>query len=758
MKKILQPLNTLRSKISKKIKLKKIPHRKISFVFIIAIIVFLSVSFILFYLFILRGLPDPRGLKNYKVIPVSSQILDRNGKLLFEVYKDQNRIPIKIKSLPKYISQATISIEDKSFYQHEGISLFGGVARAIKDMFILKRGLQGGSTITQQLVKSALLSPERTIQRKLKEMVLALWTERILSKDEILELYLNQVPYGGLSYGIESAAQNFFGKSAKKLTLSEAALLAGLPQAPSYYSPYASPYRAKQRRKEVLTSMVEEGYITKAQAEEASEERINVKPFRTKIEAPHFVFYVKSILEKQYGGQTVEEGGLKIYTTLDLTLQKKAEKIVNEELEEIRRLKVSNAAALITRPPTGEILAMVGSADYYATQSGTYNVTTALRQPGSSIKPLHYAVAMDMGLVNAASVYLDAPTCFPGPKRYCPRNYDGRFHGPVQLRFALANSYNIPAVKNMALLGVEQFIASSEALLMTTFKDPSRYGVSLGLGGGEVRMTEMAQAFSAFANEGVPKKLVAVLKVEDKKGKVIYEYKDPNIVDDITKPLSYPNFLAIGGARAFSKETAFIISHILLDNNARAAAFGARSALVIPDRAVSVKTGTTNDLRDNWTIGYTPNFLTAVWVGNNDNSPMNPYLTSGITGAAPIWNGIMTEVLDKQPNLMPRKPDGVVGRQVCSGTGGMMTRSDEGAESCASRFEYFAKGTEGAQSKALAVVREMIPVNRDTGKQTTIDDPAHEMREMTLYKDQFTSYCLDCAHDTPGSENQQEGQ
>lgn len=706
--------------------------------------------FILFiYFYIFKDLPNPAGLKNYKVIPVSTEIFDRNGKLLYDVYKDENRTPIRLKDLPKHVGQSTIAIEDKDFYKHSGVSVIGGMLRALKDTFILKKGLQGGSTLTQQLVKGALLTPERTVQRKIKEIVLALWTEQILTKDEILELYLNQVPYGGSAYGVEQAAKTYFNKSAKELTLSESAFLAGLPQAPSRYSPYVNIDLAKRRRNEVLNAMTQLGYITVAQRDEAKKEELAVQPFKIRIQAPHFVFYVKELLEKEYGAQTVEEGGLKVYTSLDLDIQKKAEEAVKSEVEKVTRLNVGNGAALVTRPPTGEILAMVGSKDYFASGSGTFNVTTALRQPGSSIKPLNYAIGIDRKLVTAATVFLDTKTCFPNPgqKDYCPVNYDGRFHGPVQLRAALANSYNIPAVKMLKLNGVENFVASSSSFLMTTLKDPSRYGLSLTLGGGEVTMVEMAQAFSAFANQGVPKKLVSVLRVEDKNGQVLYEFKDPNFKKDITKPLNYPNFLAVQGKRALSPETTFIISHILLDNNARSAAFGARSQLNIPKHtAVSVKTGTTNDLRDNWTIGYTPNFLTVVWVGNNDNSPMSR-VVSGVTGAAPIWNSIMTELLKNQPDLFPRKPDSVIGRQVCSDTGALMTRSAEGAESCPSRFEYFIKGFESVKSQ-LSVTREQVPVSRDTGKMTTQEDPSHEMQEKTILKDGTSRYCLDCVNDT----------
>lgn len=708
----------------------------------------------LFYVFIFKDLPDPRGLRNYGVIPLSSRIYDRNGELLYEIFRDENRTPIQLKNLPKHASQATLAIEDANFYKHGGISVFGGIFRAAKDMVLKGKAKQGGSTITQQLVKSALLTPERTIQRKIKEAVLAIQIEQLLTKDQILELYLNQVPYGGVSYGIQEAAQSYFNKDAKDLTLAESALLAGLPAAPSAYNPFTHFDRARSRQLSVLKRMEEVGFITKEQRAEAEKVELHLVPPGNTIKAPHFVFYIRSILEEQYGKQLVEEGGLIVKTTLDRDIQASAEAILNEEVAKIKRLRVSNGALLVTRPSTGEILSMVGSTDFFATGSGTYNVTTANRQPGSSIKPINYAIGIDRRIVTGASVFNDAPTCFsaPGqPKAYCPVNYDGSYKGPVTLRFSLANSLNIPAVKMLAKNGVENFVASSSAFLIDSLKDPKRYGLSLTLGGGEVTMIEMSQAFSAFANEGVPRKLTGILEVKDKNGKTLYEYKDPNLVEDVSKDLDFPNFLAIQGKRAISKEAAFIISHILQDNAARSTAFGPASSLVVKGKkGVSVKTGTTNDLRDNWTIGYTPNFLVAVWVGNNDNTPMSG-LASGITGAAPIWNKVMLRVLENQSDLLPRIPEGVVGKSECIIKDPSLQTVEgqpppEGQPTCQSQFEYFIKGTEGIG--AGSITKEQVPVNRDTD--VYLPDPANpavEMREHTVVWDGLAKYCLDCNHD-----------
>ncbi|OGK20104.1 hypothetical protein A2866_01090 [Candidatus Roizmanbacteria bacterium RIFCSPHIGHO2_01_FULL_39_8] len=627
--------------------------------FLLGSIVTLSFVFIYqSYLFV-KALPSPEniGKINYAL---STHIFDRNGKLLYEIYKDQNRTPIQISEIPDYVKEATIAIEDKDFYNHKGIAIISGVLRAVRET-VLKGDLQGGSTITQQLVKTALLSPERTIQRKVKEIILALWAEQLFTKDEILEMYLNQVPYGGSAYGVEEAAKTYFGKSVKDLTLSEAALLAGLPQAPSIYSPYINPKLALQRRNEVLLQMRELEFITEGTMKNARKDNLNIIPLKTKLVAPHFVFYVKSELEDQYGVKQVEEGGLKVTTTLDLTIQEEAEKILQEELARVKSLNITNGAILITRPHTGEILAMVGSVDYFNPPYGAFNVTTALRQPGSSIKPLMYSLALQQNYT-AATIIDDSPTTFasPGTTPYRPVNYDGRTHGRVPLRLALANSYNIPAVKVLNTLGVQNFVQHAQKMGISTWNDPSRFGLSLTLGGGEVRMVDMARAFGVFANQGNKIDLSYILKLQNAHGDMISELS-PNRMSVLNEGVSY------------------IISDILSDNFARQLAFGARSALEIPGYKVAVKTGTTDEMKDNWTIGYTPEFLVAVWVGNNDNTPMNRALVSGITGAAPIWNRTMTYLLKNYGNsaVWYPKPDNIVEKPCYYG-----------------RTEYFISGTE----------------------------------------------------------------
>lgn len=717
----------------KKKLIKKIP-RILTYIFWIFPIFMIVTS----YLLIFKDLPSPAKLARYDG-PLATKIYDRNGKLLFDIFADQNRTPVPLSEIPKYLQQATISIEDKDFYKHGGINPIGGMLRAVATT--LSHGqLQGGSTITQQLVKSALLTPERTITRKIREIILATWVEFLYPKDKILELYLNQVPYGGTAWGIETASEKYFGKHVKDLSLSESALLAGLPQAPTRYSPYgAHPELAKTRQWEVLKRMIEDRYITKDQADVAYSEQLHFKN-NPNIKAPHFVMYVKDQLENAYGQALVERGGLKVITTLDLGLQEYAQATISAEIDKIKNLRVTNGAALITKPATGEILAMVGSTDYLASPSGNVNVTTRPRQPGSSIKPINYAIGLERRLVTPATMFLDIPTCFGNINQpnYCPRNYDGNFHGPVQLRFALGNSYNIPAVKMLYLNTVADMVASASAFGLDTIKDSRRYGLSLTLGGGEVLMTDMARAFSVFANSGIRKDLVSVLKVTDKNGKILKEHTDPNLSKDI------PSQILIAGPRVLSPETTFLISHMLLDNNARTSAFGPISNLVIPNHAVSVKTGTTDDLRDNWTIGFTPQYLIAVWVGNNDNSPMNPALVSGITGAAPIWNKLMKKVLQGNPDIWPKQPDGIIGAQICNITGLLPTNPDGDDKGCATRFEYFIKGTLPTEKENL---KQQVLIDKTTGDLASLGQTDNvETQEHQIVRDKVSIYCLDCPH------------
>ncbi len=607
----------------------------------------------------LKALPNPQLLTR-RDLEVTTKIFDRNGVLLYEIYTDQNRTPLPLAQIPKLMQEATIAIEDKNFYQHPGFSVTG-ILRAARET-ILNKQIQGGSTITQQLIKSALLTPEVTIPRKVKEIILAFWAERLYSKNQILEMYVNQVPYGGTAWGIEAAAQTYFGTSVANLNLAQMAILAGLPAAPSEYSPFNShPEKAFERQREVLRRMTEDRYITPEQEQQALATPIKFATPHVPIRAPHFVMYVKDLLEEQYGPRLVEQGGLRITTSLDSDMQEKAETIVRTQLDALAGLRVGNGAALVTNPKTGEILAMVGSKNYFDTaEDGNVNVTTSLRQPGSSIKVVNYAAALENEFT-AATILDDSPVVYqsPGSPAYAPMNYDGKFHGPTPLRYAFANSYNIPAVKTLAKIGVSAMVEKGRAMGIDSWTDPGRFGLSLTLGGGEVTMLDMARVFGTLANGGSRVDLRPILEVTDYSGHVLEK--------NTKKP----------GIAAVRPEVAWIISNILSDNSARTAAFGPASSLVIPGKTVSVKTGTTDSKRDNWTIGYTPSLLTAVWVGNNNNAPMNPLLTSGVTGAAPIWHDIMAEFLKDKSDEITAQPADVI------------------AIPCYfNRAEYFIKGTE----------------------------------------------------------------
>jgi 1A family penicillin-binding protein len=614
----------------------------------------------------LDQLPNPKLLAA-RDIPVSTKIYDRNGTLLYEIYADENRSLVNLSQLPKYVVDATIAIEDKNFYRHAGVDLQGIARAAVANAS--GETVQGGSTITQQLIKSALLTPERTWQRKIREVILSFWAERLYSKEEILRMYLNQIPYGGAAYGIEAAAETYFAKPAQNLTLGEAAYLAGLISAPTTYSPFGlHPELARGRQEQVLAAMVNQGLVQPTQATAALAEPVKLATTLTEIKAPHFVMYVRDYLTKKYGIRTVEQGGLDVITSLDYPTYEMTLKAVKDGVTAQKNLNVGNGAALVTNPKTGEILAMVGSTDFFdLANDGNVNVTLAARSPGSSIKPLNYALAFEKNLITPSTIIDDSPVNYKG---YSPKNYDNRFHGRVTVRTALASSYNIPAVKILDKNGVGNFIDFAKKLGITTFDDPSRFGLALTLGGGEVTMTDMATAYSAFANEGVKTNLNPILKITDYRGKVLEENN-------------------VEGEKVMSSQTAFLISNILADNSARTPAFGPASALVIPGHTVSVKTGTTQDKRDNWTIGYTPSVLAAVWVGNNDNSPMSPYLESGNTGAAAIWHPIMVSLLQDQPDQEATRPDEIVPVRVCT-LNGLLP-----CENCPSvRTEYFRRGTE----------------------------------------------------------------
>ncbi len=641
-------------------------------------------------IFFATQIPSASDLIN-RDITASTKIFDRDKELLYDIYLDQNRTPIKLTEVPEYVKQATISIEDKDFYKHGGFSITG-ILRSVFNLAIYRKVEGGGSTLTQQLVKNALLSPETSLVRKLKELILAIQVEKTYTKDQILEMYLNEIPYGGTAYGIESAANLYFGKPAKELSLAEASLLAGLPQRPSVYSPYGTyPELSKNRQKEVLRRMVEDGYITKDQEKSANKEELTYRTKQNELgfKAPHFVLYVKQKLIEQFGDKLVEQGGLKVTTSLDYKIQEKAQEIVKKEVEKLNSSKIGNGAAVVLDPRTGEILALVGSKDYFGKSlpegciegetcvfEPNVNVALSLRQPGSATKPITYAKALEKGYT-ANYTLMDVKTEFPGGiglPNYNPVNYDGQFRGPVQIRYALGNSFNIPAVKMLALVGVKDVLEQGYRMGITTW-EPSEenvnsVGLSLALGGREVRLLDLTSAFGVLANKGEQLDPVSILKVEDSKGKVLFEYKKPD------------------GKKVLDDGIAFIISDILADNAARTGAFGSNSYLNISGKTVAVKTGTTDQKRDNWTIGYTPSIVVGVWVGNNDNTPLDPKIASGVTGSSPVWAAIMREILKDKSNESFERPSKVIQVDV---DGLMSGRPRSGSPT---RKEYFIAGTE----------------------------------------------------------------
>ena len=683
-------------------------HTLVTFSFY-GLITFVVITFLLF-LWYSRDLPTP-GKLSASNLSESTKILDRNGVVLYDVFKEQDRTYVSLSGIPKIFQQATIAIENKDFYTNQGFSVLGYL-RVIKDT-LLFRGVTGGSTLTQQLVKNALLSSERTLPRKIKEFILSIEVEKKYSKDQILELYLNVAPYGGTAVGVEAASQRYFGKKAKELNLVESAVLAGFPQRPSYYSPngkYPKAYIA--RTTDVLRRMREDGYITRKQELDSVKAlpSIQFQSNDSSIKAPHFSFYVKDLLIKQFGENVVESGGLQVTTTLDYKLQEQAEKIVKEEVESAKSLKVGNGASIAVDPKTGEVLAMVGSKNFFEGMeenekkdekfSGQFNVVVdGLRQPGSAIKPITYATALEKGYT-ASTLFLDTKTVFPNPgqeKDYEPENYDRKYHGPVQMRFTLGSSLNVPAVKMLSLVGVKNMLTTANSMgiltLAPTNENIKRFGLSITLGGGEVRIIEIAGAYSAFANGGYKVDPITILKVTDRKGKVLYEYKK-------TAP-----------KRVISPEVAFIISHILSDNNARLITFGENSYLHVRGRTIAVKTGTTDDKRDNWTIGWTPSVLVTTWVGNNDNSPMGN-VASGVTGAAPIWRRIILEALKTHPSGDFEPPENVEAVTIDSLGGGLPV------EGKPTRAEYFIKGT---QPQGQSEIYKTLKISKADSKKLASD-------------------------------------
>jgi len=609
----------------------------------------------LLFAWVSRDLPDPNRLLSREV-QKSTKIWDRTGEhLLYEIHGEQNRTLVELEQVSDAAIHAAIVSEDKSFYEHKGFQ-FKSLVRAALQSF--RRGrVEGTSTITQQLIKNAILTNERAVTRKAKELILAYQIERKFSKDEILKMYFNEIPYGSSSYGIEAAAKSYFGKSAKDLDAAEGALIAALTKAPSRLSPYGN---NKEEllwwQRFIIDDMAREGYITTEEAEAAKAIDIiaQVKPRRDAIEAPHFVLHVKELLSEKYGEREVETGGLNVITTLDYDKQKFAEESVKEGMDAVKEFGGSNAALLATDPKTGQVLAMVGSADYFSDEiDGNVNVTLRLRQPGSSFKPIVYAAAFEKGFTPNTVVF-DVETDFPTDtgKPYHPRNYDLSEHGPVTLKKALAGSLNIPAVKALYLAGIDYAIDFAEKLGYSSLKDRSRFGLSLVLGGAEVRLVEHVAAYATFATEGTYRAPAFILKVQAPDGTVLEEWKDEPV------------------EKVMDVQTARNINEVMSDNAARSYVFGERNFLTLPDRPVAAKTGTTNLFVDAWTMGYTPNLAAGVWVGNNDSTQMKSR-ADGSRVAAPIWQAFMRKSLAEMPVERFTAPEPIVtGKPVLDGQAG----------------------------------------------------------------------------------------
>ncbi len=644
------------------------------------------------YAWLFVDLPSPDTLYQHASAP-STRILDRRGRVLYEISDPHQgrHTPVKFDDIPPYCRQATIATEDANYYSHPGVD-FTGILRALWINLQGGEVLSGGSTITQQLARNLMLSPDersqRTLTRKLREAILAWRMTQAFSKDDILALYLNEAYYGNLAIGIEAAAQVYFGKSAGELDLAECALLAGLPQAPAAYDPLTDLNAAKQRQAVVLDLMTKQAYLTSAQAELAKSEDLQFAATPFPIAAPHFVAYVRQWLEDRYGLEAIYTQGFVVTTTLDLDLQNAAQAVAQRHIAELQKDKpdqpgknVNNAAVVALDPRSGEILVMLGSPDYFDKKiDGAVNAAIAHRQPGSSIKPITYAAAFDprsSDPLTPATMILDVRSSFPTKEGdpYVPKNYDQQFHGPVSAREALASSYNIPAVKVLQHVGLDRMIALARDLGITTFGQPDRYGLSLTLGGGEVRLLDMALAYSAFANGGHKVDPKAVLQISDVHGNLVYQ-NTPQIGELVLDP-----------------RVAYLITNILSDNKARAPAFSEYSVLRL-NRPAAAKTGTTTDWRDNWTIGYTPDLVTGVWVGNADNRPMER--VSGITGAGPIWHDFMQAALKGNPVQDFVRPDGLIDLDVCATSGLLPTPY------CPyTKREVFSAGTQPTQPDNL---------------------------------------------------------
>jgi 1A family penicillin-binding protein len=701
------------------------------------------------YFWLTTDLPTPERLRADAEIG-NTRILDRRGHILYEVPNSLSgrHRPVALDEIPLALQQATIAIEDNSFYTNPGVDP-RGIIRAL--WINLRRGdiVAGGSTITQQLARGFLLDPDvaqqRTLERKIREAVLALKLTISYTKDEILALYLNQSYYGGLNYGVEAAAHAYFGKPARDLDLAESALLAGLPQAPSRYNPFDNPNAAFTRQAQVLDAMVRAGYLTPEQAQVAKDEPLQFYSDSGNMRAPHFVRYVLDQLDAELGSEVVVRGGLTVTTTLDVGLHEEAQEILRRQIDYLAtpqnggpNHRVRNGAVVVLDPRDGAILAMVGSPDFDDTTSqGQVNAALSRRQPGSAIKPLTYAAALERGWTPATTI-LDIPSAFrtrEGPP-YTPQNYDRAYHGPLALREALATSSNVAAVRTLDEIGIPALLEIAERMGVTTLgRDNGRYGLSLTLGGGEVTPLELTAAYGAFANGGQRVTPFAIIGVSDFQRLEIGDWRLSNEARNKQSPIS--------NLQSLSPQVAYLISDILSDRYARMRAFGAQSVLDI-DRPAAVKTGTTSDWRDNWTIGYTPDRVVGVWIGNADGQPME--LISGVTGAGPVWHQVMLEAHRDLPPRPFAQPEGIVEIDICA-EGGLLP----GPACPATLRERFV---EGAQPERPDDTHIAVPIDKQLGCRAPAGYPAERtiLQTFRILPPEAQAWALDAGLPQPPRE------
>ncbi len=611
---------------------KKSRRKKLAIKIVVATFLLFAIGVGSLFAFAARYLPSADGILQ-RAIPESTKIYANDGKtILFEIFKDQKRTRIPLEEIPKNVVNATIAIEDNDFYSHHGVD-FRGIARSIINN-LTSSTTQGGSTITQQLVKNAVLTSERTYWRKIQEVILAIEMESKFSKDQIMELYLNEIPYGNVAYGIEAAAQNYFDKDAKDLTLAESALLASLPQSPSYL--WANKDKLLTRKDFTLDRMAQLGMIDEDEVKQANKEELKFAKRDIQITAPHFVFEVKKYLVEKYGEKLVEQGGLKVTTTLNKEIQQEAERAIKEGAARNKQnYGVNNAALVAMDPRNGKILALVGSKDYFDDSiDGSVDVPFTMQQMGSSVKPYVVANALAHGYPPTTMIF-DVQTDFGG--NYKPKNYSGGFSGPINMRNAIQHSLNIPMVKFLYLGGKDNMLDMMRKLGVHGLADNDQYGLAVALGAAEMRLVDHVAAFGVFANDGRKMPMTTVAKVEDPTSKVLEEWKEQK------------------GEQAVDQNVARTLSNILSDDAARAPVFGAGSYLTLADRPVAAKTGTTNDNKDGATIGYVPQLVAGVWVGNNDNTPFRG--GDGFKVAAPIWNDFMSHVLAGKKVIQFNKPE-----------------------------------------------------------------------------------------------------